>query len=79
MMVINNKVYVLFKEDILSDPIPMDYAVGIFSTLEKAQQEVSSDLVWVYNPVTSGYFTWEGTYILWAVEIYTLDTLRIKQ
>ena len=77
-MVIDNKVYVLFKDDILGDPLPMESIVGIFSTLEKAQQEVPSDLVWTYNPVTSGYFTWEGTYILWAVEIYTLDTLRIK-
>ena len=38
-MVIDNKVYVLFREDILTDPIPMDYAVGIFSTLEKPNKK----------------------------------------
>jgi hypothetical protein len=77
-MIINNKVYVLFREDILSDPTPLDYVVGVFSTLEKAQQEAASDLVWTHIPVTGYYFTWEGTYVLWVIESYTLDTLRIK-
>ena len=77
-MVIDNKVYVLFKDDILGDPLPMESIVGIFSTLEKAQQEVPSDLVWTYNPVTGGYFTWEGTYVLWVIEVCTLDTPMIK-
>lgn len=61
-MIVDDKVYVLFKDDILGDPLPMESIVGIFSTLEKAQQEVPSDLVWTYNPVTGGYFTWEETF-----------------
>ena len=77
-MVVDNKVYVLFEDDILGDPLPMESIMGIFSTLEKAQQEVSSDLVWTYNPITSGYFTWEGN-VLWVIEVCTLDTSRIKQ
>lgn len=76
-MIVDDKVYVLFKDDILDDLPPVESIIGIFSTLEKAQQEVPFDLVWTYNPITGGYFAWEGTYVLWVIEICTLDTSRI--
>ena len=41
-MIVDDKVYVLFKDDILDDLPPVESIIGIFSTLERPNKKCPS-------------------------------------